>query len=77
MEDYIHVVLKDRILHKLEDDPEGSGWSLLKWTDVPPLDPMLGAVLGDCAHNTQSALDQLMWVLVGLNGGTLGGLRRV
>ena len=60
MEHYIHVVLKDRVLHELEDDATESGWSLLNWTDVPPIDPMLGAVLGDFAHNVRSALDQLM-----------------
>lgn len=68
----VDVTLKGAVAHRLDDDPDDPEWKLLKWTGVPPLDPMIGAVLGDFAHNVRSALDQLVWVLVQLNGGIPG-----
>jgi hypothetical protein len=68
----VNVTLKGATAHRLDDDPYDPEWSLLRWTGVPPLDPMIGAVLGDFAHNVRSGLDQLVWVLAQLNGATPG-----
>lgn len=65
---------------KATSEPAGAGgldldtedWQELLWQNVPTINPMLGAVLGDFVHNTRSALDQIMWQLVIASGGTPG-----
>lgn len=67
---FIEVELHNNYTVAMEDDPTHPRRKLLVWKDLPALDPSIGAVLGDFAHNARSALDQLLWVLVRLNGGT-------
>lgn len=40
---------------------------------VPPLDPVLGAILGDAIHNLRAALDHLAWQAVIAGGGNPTG----
>jgi hypothetical protein len=42
-------------------------WQTLKWQNVPTVNPMVGAVLGDFIHNVHSALDHAVWALVKAN----------
>ncbi|HSH60363.1 MAG TPA: hypothetical protein VK988_12135 [Acidimicrobiales bacterium] len=53
-------------------DPFNQKWQVVRWREVPSVDPMLGAVLGDFVHNIRSGLDQLMWSLVRANKGKPG-----
>jgi hypothetical protein len=46
-------------------DPEPSdGWWILRFREVPPLDPMIGVYLGDVAHQARSALDNLVCAMI-------------
>jgi hypothetical protein len=67
--DFVHIELaRDPERHTIEEDPNDPSWTLLRWSNVPAIDPLLGAVLGDYVHNVRSALDQLAYSLVKLNG---------
>jgi hypothetical protein len=39
-------------------------------SEVPPIDPLIGIILGDAVHNLRSSLDHLAWQLVVAYGGT-------
>jgi hypothetical protein len=66
---FVNVELsRNQERHTTEEDPNDPSWMLLRWSKVPAIDPLLGAVLGDFVHNVRSALDQLMYSLVKLNG---------
>jgi hypothetical protein len=68
---FIEVELKDTVkLSKI--NPLDADWQEVRWESVPEVDPMLGAILGDFAHNVRSALDQLMWSVVLACGGEPG-----
>jgi hypothetical protein len=52
-------------------DDERDGREYAFWvTEVPPIDPVIGLVVGDAVHNLRSSLDHLACELVIAGGGT-------
>jgi hypothetical protein len=52
-------------------NPAGVSASTIEYrvVDLPVIDPMVGAIVGDVVHNLRSALDHVAWQLVLLDGG--------
>src|SRR6266542_611390 len=74
-QEYTEVYLPDTIRERLTRFPLYSlndDWQPILWDHVtlPPL--QWGVVLGEFAHDTRSALDQLIWSLVLAHGGSPG-----
>ncbi len=74
-QEYAEVYLPDTIRERMTRFPFYSlndDWQPILWDHVtlPPL--QWGVVLGEFAHDTRSALDQLIWSLVLANGGSPG-----
>jgi hypothetical protein len=61
----------ERDLVERTEDPKvkfTEDWQTLRYETMPPTDPMIGAMVGDFAHNVRSALDQVVYALVKANG---------
>jgi len=47
-------------------------WEILKWDIIGDTDPLLGVVVGELIHDIRSALDQVIYELVGAEGNDPG-----
>jgi hypothetical protein len=56
---------EDHLVGALASDlQDRDGWVILRYREVPALDPMIGVYLGDVAHQARSALDNLVCAMI-------------
>lgn len=72
IEDLVERWTENKPYEFIHDEESKPGWTILSVRIRQPLPIELGAIIGDYIHSTRSALDQLVWQLVIVNGGTPG-----
>jgi hypothetical protein len=72
--DYTERQFREGVLSSgpVQLDPFDQRWQQFKWRGVPPMDRMVGAMLGDFVHNLRSALDHAAWAIVKVSGAEPG-----